>query len=186
MTKSEERAKKREVILKKIRLVKNAEAEKKACTILDRYLEANHKNKTPERSFLLSLMYQLTVPADVETIHSLTEEHFGHVSPTTVYYALQLFIKAKIVRSINLIENGRVFYEKTVDAPPLGYVICRNCGAIKTFPLSNVWSEAEQHISTGYHIDDITTIVNGTCRTCQRKISKEKAAIRKQKKNKQK
>lgn len=174
MNKIEEYTKKRDLIVKKIRLVSNEEVEAKACAILDRYLVEKHKNKTPERAFILTLIYQLTVPADIETIHNLVEEHFGHVSPTTVYYTLQLLADAKLVRRLELIENGPAFFEKTLDTIPHGYTVCRHCGAIKVFPLDNIRKDASMHASSGFHVDDVSLIVRGTCRSCASKLAKEK------------
>lgn len=178
MKKSEDNIKKRDVIVKKIRLVNNEIGEAKACAILDRYLVENHKNKTPERAFILSLIYRLTIPADIETIHKLVEEHYGHVSLTTVYYTLQLLTDAKLVRRIELIENGPAFFEKTLDAIPHGYTVCRHCGAVKVFELKTIRNEASSHVPTGFHIDDISLIIKGTCRSCSKKISNEKKSIK--------
>lgn len=183
MNKSEEYTKKRDKIVKKIRLVSNEVSEAKACAIMDRYLVENHKNKTPERAFILSLIYQLSIPADIETIHALVEEHYGHISPTTVYYTLQLLIEAKLVRRIELIENGPAFFEKTLDITPHGYTVCRDCGAVKVFPLDNIRNEASMHAATGFHVEDISLIVRGQCRTCAKKAAKPKKVTTKRKSN---
>lgn len=172
--KSEEIIKKRDLIVKKIRLVENEVTVAKACAIMDRYLVEKHRNKTPERVFVLSLIYRLNIPADIETIQQLIEQEYGHVSPTTVYYSLQLLIEAKLVRRVELIENGPSFYEKTLDTPPHGYTVCRNCGAIKVFPLDNIRNDACKHASAGFHIDDVSLTIKGTCRSCIRKRAKEK------------
>ena len=118
--KNEEIVKKRDLIVKKIRIVNNEETEAKACAILDRYLVEKHKNKTPERVYILSLIYKLNIPADIETIHKLVEEQYGHVSPTTVYYTLQLLTEAKLARRIELIENGPAFFFFMLDTTPHG------------------------------------------------------------------
>lgn len=172
MNKAEESTRRRDEIVKKIRLIKNDEAEAKAHAILDKYLSDHKKNKTPERSFILSLIYKLSVPADIETIHGLVEKNYGHVSPTTVYYALQLFIEARLVRRIELIENGPSFYERTVDAIPHGYTVCRTCGAVKTFSLESIYGNISKFPATGFHIESVSLIINGTCRSCSRKLAK--------------
>lgn len=183
MNKVEENNKRRDAIVKKIRLVKNTEAEEKASAILDQYLKDNHKNKTPERSFILSLIYQLTVPADIETIHGLVEEHYGHLSKTTVYYTLDLLQAANLVTRIELIENGPAFFEKTIGTEPHGYTVCKNCGSVKIFSLDHIKEEASKMPSTGFRIDNITFIIHGTCRSCLKKHSKPKK-VTKTKKNK--
>ena len=177
--KNEEIVKKRDLIVKKIRIVNNEETEAKACAILDRYLVEKHKNKTPERVYILSLIYKLNIPADIETIHKLVEEQYGHVSPTTVYYTLQLLTEAKLARRIELIENGPAFFEKTLDTIPHGYTVCRHCGTIKLFPLENIRKDASMHAASGFHIDDVSLIIRGSCRSCARKMAKEKNSKKK-------
>ncbi len=172
--KTEEKNKKREQILRKIRLVNNEVIIAKACAILDRYLVENHRNKTPERVFILSLIYQLSQPADIDTIHRLVEECFGHISSTTVYYTLQLLSDVRLVRRIELIENGPAFYEKTLEVAPHGYTVCRVCGAIKIIPLDNIRREASMQVPGGFQIDDVSLIIKGTCRSCTRKRQKER------------
>lgn len=177
--KNEEIVKKRDLIVKKICLVNNEETEAKACAILDRFLVEKHKNKTPERAFILSLIYKLNIPADIETIHRLVEEQYGHVSPTTVYYTLQLLTEAKLVRRIELIENGPAFFEKTLDTIPHGYTVCRHCGTIMLFPLENIRKDASMHAASGFHIDDVSLIIRGSCWSCARKMAKEKSSLKK-------
>lgn len=171
--KIEEKNKKRDTIVRKLRIVNNEVTIAKACAVLDRYLVEKHKNKTPERVFILSLLYQLTLPADIDTIHRLVEEHYGHVSQTTVYYTLQLLSEARLVRRIDLIENGPAFYEKTLGEMPHGYTVCRKCGAIKCFSLDNIKRDASMHVAGGFQIDDVTLVIRGTCRSCVRKRHKE-------------
>ena len=177
MKKAESNILKRDLIIKKIRLVENATTEKKALNILNRYLEANHKNKSTERAFILTLLYQLTVPADIETIHGLVEKHFGHVSPTTVYYALQLFIDAKLARRIELIEGGPAFFEKTLDTIPCGYTICRDCGVVKTFTLEKIRDTVLKYPASKFLVDDVSLVIRGICRSCATKKSKEEKKL---------
>ena len=113
------------------------------------------------------------------TIHRLVEEQYGHVSPTTVYYTLQLLTEAKLVRRIELIENGPAFFEKTLDTIPHGYTVCRHCGTIKLFPLENIRKDASMHAASGFHIDDVSLIIRGSCRSCARKMAKEKSSLKK-------
>lgn len=170
--KTEENIKKRDNIVKKLRLVKNEEAEQKAIAIFNKFLLANHKNRTPERTNILSLIYRLSAPADIETIHQIVEEHFSHVSPTTVYYTLQLLIEAKLVNRLELIENGPAFFERSLDNEPHGYSICRHCGLIRNIPLANVKEDVTNKVATGFHVDNISLIVYGTCRSCYKKLNK--------------
>lgn len=173
MNRVEESARRREELVKKIRLVKNSDGVEKACAILDQYLDTHHKNKTEERKNILQLIYQLSQPADIETIHSMIEERFGHISPTTAYYAVRLFMEAKLVRRIELVENGPAFYERTIDVEPHGYTVCSCCGKVKIVSLKSLKSEANKLPATGFHIDDVSLIIHGTCRSCYSKLTKE-------------
>lgn len=169
--KTEENAKKRDNIIKKIRLINNEEAEQKAIAIFNKFLLSAHKNRTPERINILSLIYRLTAPADMETIHQIVEEHYSHVSPTTVYYTLQLLVEAKLVNRLELIENGPAFFEKSLDNEPHGYSICRHCGIIKTIPLNNIKDEVSNKVAKGFHIDNISLTIFGTCKSCYKKLN---------------
>ena len=179
MNKSEDITRKREVIAKKIRLIENGDAEAEALAILDNYLLVHHKNKTPERSFILSLLYKLSLPADIETIHSYVENNYGHVSPTTVYYALQLFIEAGIARRVELIENGPSFYEKTIGTVPHGYTVCSKCGALRYISLEKMSGEIGRLPATGFRIVNVSLVLHGICRSCSKKVTK--SAINKKK-----
>lgn len=163
---NEDKSKKREKILKRIRLVDNPELEMSAREALREYLTANHKSKTPERDAVLSVMYRLTVPADIEAIHALVEQEFGHMSPTTVYYSLELLIEAKLVNRIELIEKGKSFYERTLGTKPHGYSICRTCGAIKELPLEDLSEPLKKRVAFGFRVENISLFVYGTCRAC--------------------
>lgn len=161
----ETNARKRDTIIKNIKLKKNPDGFIQAKEILDNYIDKHNKKHTAERIYVLEKLYQLNTPVDVETLHSLVnEQHL--ISKVTVYNALTLFEECKIAHRVDLVGGSLFFFEKTIGTEAHLYVICKKCGCITTVPSTALCKEAEKLLPRTFHADDFLFYANGLCRKC--------------------
>lgn len=183
---------KRDAIIKGLRLRKTTDGLDEARQRLAAYLQEHAKKNTAERLFILTKLYQLTAPADIETIHRLLSEEGQQVSIATVYNTMQLFIDARLVKKIELVEGGMSFYERAIDLPPHFFIICNKCGNITPVYKPDLLEELQKDCPKNFKSEDFSLNVYGLCHKCQlairkaklRKIEKEaKAQSKKQQKH---
>ena len=172
MLKNEEILRRRDIIVSKLKLVENENGIEKASEKLLQFLGSNHKSITPERLHILALIYKLSGPADPETIHKFVEKDFGHVSLSTVYYTIELLLQVKLIRKLNLVEGGPLFFEKSIDSENLAYSICSYCGKVRTLSMKKFEQDLKTLPAQSFNLENISLIFYGECRNCASKRNK--------------
>lgn len=171
---------KRDAIIKGLRLRKTTDGLEEALQRLTSYLQEHAKKNTAERIFILTKLYQLTVPADIETIHRLLSEEGQQVSIATVYNTMQLLTDARLVKKIELVEGGMAFYERAIGLPPHFFIICNKCGSITPVYKPDLLEELQKDCPKNFKTEDFSLNVYGLCHKCQLAI--RKAELRKMEK----
>lgn len=171
---------KRDAIIKGLRLRKTTDGLEEARQQLAVYLREHAKKNTTERIFILTKLYQLTVPADIETIYRLLNEEGHQVSIATVYNTMQLFLDARLAKKIELVEGGMAFYERAIGLPPHFFIICNKCGNITPIYKPDLLSELQKDCPKHFKAEDFSFNVYGLCHKCQ--LALRKAELRKLKK----
>ena len=113
--------------------------------ILD-YLNKNHTHPT------------------VDEIYVSLSPYLPTLSKTTVYNTLNSFVKADIVKEIQ-IENTEIRYD--LKEEPHGHFKCKECGKIFDFSLGEKPIQSKD--LNGFLIDSENVYFSGTCPDCQEK-----------------
>lgn len=176
---------KRNALIKNVRIKKNTEGTEEAIGQLKVYLETHHKKYTIERETVLSKLYQLSAPVDIDTLHKMLESDGFYISLATIYNTLQLLTnEIHLVRRIDL-NNGKMsFYEKAIGNERQFYLVCNKCGCLTATPYNTLWEKIQRICPKQFKINDISLLVTGYCNRCQMAI--RKAEQRKQEKERAK
>lgn len=134
--------------------------------ILNNYLQERGMNHTPERDYILWVIYHLDVPFDVDSLHKLVCEEKALICRVTVYNNLLLFVEAGVVARFQPFVNGSQFFEKCIGQKPHGYQVCRRCGAIKVISMADSIEPISNQIRSTFHTSQICLYVLGLCNTC--------------------
>lgn len=143
----------------------------RAKQVLTDFLAVNKKRNTVERLYILEEIYSLSMPVDIETLHRMVCEEFGHVSQTTVYNNLDLFMEAGLVRRLDLVSGGMQFYEKKLGQVPRGFIVCRECGKLKAVTLSGLIPEVTENLPKRFLLEDLSLVATGLCVGCRKKMA---------------
>jgi Fur family ferric uptake transcriptional regulator len=104
----------------------------KAFQIFEEFIVAKKLRRTPERNYLLELIYNNENHFDVEELYqSLAKDKF-HLSKATVYNSLDLFVESGIVIR-HYLHNNISIYEKAYGQRQHDHFVCSNCKTIVEF-----------------------------------------------------
>jgi len=168
------------VVRKRDNIVGNARIEslpaeyEEAVQRMEDYLRSQNKRCTIERRYVLELLYRYTTPVDNITLHEAVCKDKGNVSLTTVYNTMDLLVQLNLARRIELVSHGMVFFERTLGIEPHGYVVCDQCGGIRTLRLTRLMTPIQEQLPKGFAATDHSIIVHGFCQKCQRAMARKK------------
>lgn len=160
---------KRDVILSNLQRVPLPPEYQTAVASMEDYLHSQHKRCTIERRFVLEMLYQLTQPVDIGTLHQLICGEQGNVALTTVYSTLELLVQLHLARRVELVSHGMTFFERTLGVEPHGYVVCDQCGAISILKQPTLLHDLQPQMPRGFVPDDYSLIIHGLCSKCHRR-----------------
>lgn len=104
----------------------------KALKILEDYIILKKLRRTPERNYLLKLIYDRQDHFGAEELYnSIAKEKFN-LSKATVYNSLELFLECGIVTR-HYLNNNTSVYEKAYGFKQHDHFICNECGKIIEF-----------------------------------------------------
>lgn len=166
--KAEERKPKQEKFLQKIKLKPDpVQGDKEAQAKLHAFLKERSMNETPERKFILWVIYHLDGPFDIDTLHAFVCEHKSQVCRTTIYNSLMIFEEAGLVTRFQPFANSETMYfEKALGTEPHGYQVCQKCGAIKVIDIGAFLEHIEPQINSTFHIAQFSFFARGLCKSC--------------------
>lgn len=165
--KSEEKQQRREKIVNAIKYKENLEQGlEEAQNVLTRYLKERSLNSTPERNYILSVIYHIDGPFDVDSLHKLVCEKKGYLCRVTIYNSLMLFVEAGVVARFQPFPSGTQFFEKCIGQKPHGYQVCRKCGAIRVLKMDDVMAPITDQLTNTFHPAQYCLYVVGLCNNC--------------------
>jgi len=104
----------------------------KASKILEDYIVLKKLRRTPERNYLLKLIYERNDHFGAEDLfHAIEKEKFN-VSKATVYNSLDLFLECGIITK-HYLNNNTSVYEKAYGFKQHDHFICQECKKIIEF-----------------------------------------------------
>lgn len=135
------------------------------------YLKENGKRRTPERFFILDQV--LTFPK-LFTVDDLKRSMLSSkflVSQATLYYTVELFVNAGILRRINTGGNA-VAYERADNLRHI-HLQCIECGRVKLVKDPNFMAYMNARKFAAFTTSYYDLTVYGTCNDCARRIKRK-------------
>ncbi len=141
--------------------------------ILDNYLEANNRRKTPERYAILEAVYDTNGHFTLEDLsEKLAEENRFPVSRATLYNTLKLFMELRLV--IRHRFQGQTKYEACYDNNSHSHQICTVCGKVTEIKSPQIQDAIGNMHLKRFRKDGFSLYIYGICSTCQAKITRTK------------
>lgn len=104
----------------------------KASKILEDYIILKKLRRTPERNYLLKLIYERNDHFGAEDLYHAVDRQLFNVSKATVYNSLELFLECGIITKHYLNKNTSI-YEKAYGFKQHDHFICQECKKIIEF-----------------------------------------------------
>ncbi len=109
-----------------------AELYDKASKILEDYIILKKLRRTPERNYLLKLIYDRNDHFGAEDLFHAIDKNQFNVSKATVYNSLDLFLECGIITK-HYLNNNTSIYEKAYGFKQHDHFICQECKKIIEF-----------------------------------------------------
>ena len=109
---------------------------------LTNYLEENKCRKTPERYAILEAIYDMEGHFTLEELSAKMEQQAFRVSRATLYNAIHLFIKLRLVVRHNFQQGTR--YEASFQNDNHCHEVCTICGQVKEVQAAQVAQAVEK------------------------------------------
>lgn len=160
--------------------IKDEKLHNPAQVALTAYLKAKNMRRTPERYAILEKIFSTDAHLYVDDIHKSLETDGYHVSLSTVYATIQLFVEAGLVRR-HQFGNQPAQYERV----PQGiseshhHLVCNTCGKVRAVKDPGLIATIGNIRYPSFKTDFFSLYVYGTCSRCQKKLRREKSEQKK-------
>lgn len=148
---------------------------------LSQYLKEKKMRRTPERFAILEKVFSTDAHFYVDVLHEAMELEGYHVSLSTVYATVQLLIDAGLVRR-HQFPNQPAQYERVLQGVTENHhhLVCTSCGRVKAVKDPVLADRISSLRYPTFRTEFFSLYVYGLCSRCQKRLRKEKAAIRQQ------
>lgn len=104
----------------------------KASRHFEEYIVSKKLRRTPERNYLLEIIYRKENHFDVEELFRSIRKDKFNLSKATLYNSLELFVESGVVIRHYLTTNVSI-YEKAYGQKQHDHFICKNCKSVIEF-----------------------------------------------------
>lgn len=141
---------------------------------LERYLKAHGLRRTPERFALLEKVFSSGDHFYVDVLCEAMELEGYHVSRSTAYAAMQLFLDAGLVRR-HQFGNQPAQYERSLPGGARNHLhlICSICGRVREVRDASLTASMCNRSYAGFKAESYAMYVYGICGRCQRRKTKD-------------
>lgn len=142
---------------------------------LTAYLKTKNMRRTPERYAILEKIFSTDAHLYVEDLHRSLEADGYHVSLSTVYATVQLFVDAGLVRR-HQFGNQPAQYERVLHGINENHhhLVCSLCGRVRAVKNPELIELIGNMRYPTFKTDYFSLYVYGICSRCQKKQRKEK------------
>lgn len=151
-------------------MVNDARKEKIRETLTN-YLVGNNYRKTPERYAILDAVCDFKGHFTLDALEELLETRNFRVSKATLYNAMKLFIKLRLVVRHRFI--GQTKYELCHDDDDHMHQVCTLCGKETEISAPEVKQAIEQTRYKRFRKDGFTLYIYGVCSSCQSRLTRK-------------
>ena len=134
------------------------------------YLEENNCRKTPERFAILDTIYTMNGHFTLEQLGEQMEKNNFRVSRATLYNAIHLFIKLRLVVRHNFQQGTK--YEACFQNGNHCHQICTICGKVKEVNSAHIAHLVDEVKLKRFHKDGFALYLYGVCSTCHTKMTR--------------
>ncbi len=139
---------------------------------LTNYLEENKLRKTPERYAILDTIFKINGNFTLDELSEKMEREAFRVSRATLYNAIKLFIKLRLVVKHNFQQGTK--YEANFHNDNHCHQICSICGKVKELQAAPFAENIDRVKLKRFHKDGFELYIYGICSTCQTKLARKK------------
>lgn len=137
---------------------------------LDDYLERGNHRKTPERYAILGAVYDLHGHFTLDELAAVLADRSFRVSRATIYNAIRLFLKLRLVVRHRLMDGTR--YEASLRKGGHIHQVCTVCGKVSEIEMARVSQLLDEYKFRRFRKDGYTLYIYGICSRCIGKTNK--------------
>lgn len=149
--------------------------------MLTSYMEATGHRRTPERYALLDAVYSFDGHFTLAQLEEKLEQNHFHVSRSTVYNCIRLFLELRIVMRHRFI--GQTRYEARISDEGQIHQVCTVCGRVSEIDDPAVEQAIGAVKTPRFRKDGFSLYVYGVCGSCLSRISRLKKKDKPKKRN---
>ncbi len=144
---------------------------------LTAFLKARKMRRTPERYAILEKVFSSDAHFYVDALHEALEMEGYHVSLSTVYSAIQLFMEAGLVRR-HQFGNQPAQYERVLQGVTESHhhLVCNVCGRVRPVKDPELMAHVNALKYPTFKTEFFTLYVYGLCSRCQKRLKREGGA----------
>lgn len=133
--------------------------------------------RTPERYAILEKVFSTDAHFYVDALHEAMTLEGMHVSLSTVYAAVQLFLEAGLVRR-HQFGNQPAQYERVLQGLTESHhhLVCTSCGRVRAVKDPHLMAQLNNLKYPTFKTEFFTLYVYGLCSWCQKRQKREKMA----------
>lgn len=144
---------------------------------LANYLEENHFRKTPERFAILDAVYKMNGHFTLEELGAKMEHDNFRVSRATLYNAVNLFMKLRLVVRHNFQQCTK--YEASYNNDNHCHQICTICGRVDEVAATHFADAIGSIKLKRFHQMGFSLYIYGICSACQARMTRKKTRTNK-------
>lgn len=148
--------------------------------ILDKYLEANGRRKTPERYAILDVAYGYAGHFSLRELGDELDKRNFFVSRATLYNAIRLLTGLHLVKRHHIM--GETRYEACYDNENRCHQICTVCGKVTDSKPAGTMKSMVDVKFNRFHGECFSIYIYGVCSACQARINRQNASKARKKK----
>ena len=140
---------------------------------LTEFLKEHKMRRTPERYAILEKVFSTDAHFYVDALHEALEMEGYHVSLSTVYSTIQLFLEAGLVRR-HQFGNQPAQYERALQgsAESHHHLVCKACGRVRAIKDPELMEKISSLRYPTFKTEFFTLYVYGLCSRCQKRLRK--------------
>ena len=137
------------------------------------YIRSNGLRPSAVRKMILKQVCDLPQPFSAKMLAEACEAE--RISTGSVYNALNLFIKANILRATTRQRgNAATEYELVLGSPSRMMIVCQRCGRRTEFHDKAIDRMARERKYSNFNLQQYSLVVYGECKVCRKKKKSEK------------
>jgi len=141
---------------------------------LTAYLKERKMRRTPERYAILEKVFSTDAHFYIDALHEVLEMEGYHVSLSTVYSTIQLFMDAGLVRR-HQFGNQPAQYERVLQGVTASHhhLVCNACGRVRAVKDPDLMAQINALRYPTFKTEFFALYVYGLCSRCQKRLRRQ-------------